>query len=505
MFAIRRWGYAVIDRLSEVKQVRNCTGFGLYDKSFVSVLRRLPDPYPYFRGIVAELGFRYATIPYMQPKRTRGITKNNLYMLYDLGIQGIVNHSKIPLRLATILGFCSSVLSLVAAFGLLRHEDALLVRPADWDRAPHHRPLLCGIGAAVLPRCSRRVRRLDLYAGPQSAARRRGRAHQLRRRDRGLTQGTGDSSRPAAGGPASSRATAVNRYRDRSRRPAPLLFRSWNRLDGVAQHCRRRLDSPSWPGPRTRDDHTLPAGLPLAAPAYCRRSHQRQPTCSAATAVGYLGNNFLPARAGELMRTALVSSRAGLGSGLRDRDRRCRAHRGRARARGNRRHSTARHSVVARLVGQRDQASGAAGVPRRDRHCCAAAHRPEVAATRCNERGQAHRFSCGSGTSCSKASRACAPYTRPNVSCRLLGLTAAIWTMDTVATVVIAAALGLQMPLAAAFLLIACLGLCQCASLDAWLRGDLPVCRGDRAFTVRLQPDERAGIHSRGTGRSDTS
>jgi glycosyltransferase involved in cell wall biosynthesis len=115
MFAIRRVGYGVIDRLSEVKQVRNCTGFGLYDKAFVSVLRRLPDPYPYFRGIVAELGFRYATVPYTQPQRTRGLTKNNLYNLYDLGVQGIVNHSKIPLRLATILGFCSSVLSLIAA------------------------------------------------------------------------------------------------------------------------------------------------------------------------------------------------------------------------------------------------------------------------------------------------------------------------------------------------------------------------------------------------------
>jgi glycosyltransferase involved in cell wall biosynthesis len=115
MFAIRRLGYGVIDRLSEVKQVRNSTGFGLYDKAFVAVLRRLPDPYPYFRGIVAEMGFRYATVPYTQPKRTRGITKNNLYMLYDLGVQGIVNHSKIPLRLATIIGFCSSVLSLIAA------------------------------------------------------------------------------------------------------------------------------------------------------------------------------------------------------------------------------------------------------------------------------------------------------------------------------------------------------------------------------------------------------
>src|SRR5882724_7420479 len=116
MFALRRLGYGVIDRLSEVKQVRNSTGFGLYDKAFVSVLRRLPDPYPYFRGIVAELGFRYATVPYTQPKRIRGVTKNNAYALYDLGVQGIVNHSKIPLRLATIIGFCSSVVSLVAAF-----------------------------------------------------------------------------------------------------------------------------------------------------------------------------------------------------------------------------------------------------------------------------------------------------------------------------------------------------------------------------------------------------
>jgi glycosyltransferase involved in cell wall biosynthesis len=116
MAAIRRWGYGVIDRLSEVRQVRNSTGFGLYDKAFVSVLRRLPDPYPYFRGIVAELGFQYATVPYDQPKRTRGVTKNNLYTLYDLGVQGIINHSKIPLRVATILGFCSSVVSLIAAF-----------------------------------------------------------------------------------------------------------------------------------------------------------------------------------------------------------------------------------------------------------------------------------------------------------------------------------------------------------------------------------------------------
>ena len=115
LFAIRKLGYRVIDALSEVKQVRNNTGFGLFDKAFVDVLRRLPDPYPYFRGIVAELGFDYATIPYKQPQRVRGVTKNNLYRLYDLGVQGIVNHSKIPLRIATIVGFFSSVVSLAAA------------------------------------------------------------------------------------------------------------------------------------------------------------------------------------------------------------------------------------------------------------------------------------------------------------------------------------------------------------------------------------------------------
>jgi polyisoprenyl-phosphate glycosyltransferase len=115
MFAIRRIGYRIVDSLSEVKQVRNNTGFGLYDKAFLSVLRRLPDPYPYFRGIVAELGFKYATVSYVQPARSRGITKNNLYMLYDLGVQGIVNHSKIPLRIAAIVGFVSSVISLGAA------------------------------------------------------------------------------------------------------------------------------------------------------------------------------------------------------------------------------------------------------------------------------------------------------------------------------------------------------------------------------------------------------
>ncbi len=115
LFALKRLGYAVIDRLSEVRQVRSNTGFGLYDQSFISALRKLNDPYPYFRGIVAELGFRYSTIAYTHGRRRGGFTKNTFYTLYDIGVQGIVNHSKIPLRAAAILGFFSSILSLCAA------------------------------------------------------------------------------------------------------------------------------------------------------------------------------------------------------------------------------------------------------------------------------------------------------------------------------------------------------------------------------------------------------
>ena len=119
MFTIRKLYYALIDRLSDERQVRDSTGFGLYDRSFLEVLRTLDDPYPYFRGIVAELGFSYATVPYAQQRRAQGVTKNNWYTLYDIGIQGIMNHSKIPLRFATMLGLASAVLSLAAAGGYL--------------------------------------------------------------------------------------------------------------------------------------------------------------------------------------------------------------------------------------------------------------------------------------------------------------------------------------------------------------------------------------------------
>jgi len=114
-FAIRKLYYNLVTRLAEVSLIKNFTGFGLYDKKVISVLRGLEDPYPYFRGLICEIGFERATIEYRQPVRKRGITKNNFYSLYDMAMLGIISNSKLPLRAATMLGFLFSALSLIVA------------------------------------------------------------------------------------------------------------------------------------------------------------------------------------------------------------------------------------------------------------------------------------------------------------------------------------------------------------------------------------------------------
>jgi polyisoprenyl-phosphate glycosyltransferase len=116
MFVIRKSYYNLIHKLSEVDQIKNFTGFGLYDQRIIEILRTVDDPYPYMRGLISEIGYDIFCIEYKQPVRKRGITKNNFYSLYDMAMLGITNHSKVPLRLATLLGFSIAVLSLVVAF-----------------------------------------------------------------------------------------------------------------------------------------------------------------------------------------------------------------------------------------------------------------------------------------------------------------------------------------------------------------------------------------------------
>ncbi len=115
MFAIRKAYYNLVTKIANVKLIKNFTGFGLYDQSVIQILREFDDPYPYFRGLISEVGFEVIQIPFVQPTRKRGITKNNFYALYDMAMLGITSHSKVPIRLATMAGFGLSLMSLVIA------------------------------------------------------------------------------------------------------------------------------------------------------------------------------------------------------------------------------------------------------------------------------------------------------------------------------------------------------------------------------------------------------
>lgn len=115
MFFIRKSYYNFITMISEAPLVKNATGAGLFDRDVIEVLRKIDDPYPYFRGLLAEIGFPIATVPFVQPRRIRGVTSNNFYSLYDIAMLGITNHSKVPLRIMAIGGFVLSILSLLTA------------------------------------------------------------------------------------------------------------------------------------------------------------------------------------------------------------------------------------------------------------------------------------------------------------------------------------------------------------------------------------------------------
>jgi len=137
-YALRTLYYRLADRLSDVPLVEHATGFGLYDRSFVEALRALDDPYPYVRGLVTDLGFTPDLVPYDQPLRKHGITKNNFLTLYDLAMVGITSHSKVPLRLVTLTGFSLSVLSFLVAVVYLVYKLVF------WSRFP------AGIAPAVI-------------------------------------------------------------------------------------------------------------------------------------------------------------------------------------------------------------------------------------------------------------------------------------------------------------------------------------------------------------------
>ena len=114
---LRTCYYKLIKKFSDVEQIEHFTGFGLYDRSFVNVLKDLNDPTPFLRGIVAELGYKRKEIPYEQQRRKAGKSKNNFFSLYDIAMLSFTSYTKIGLRLATFVGlfiaFASFIIALV--------------------------------------------------------------------------------------------------------------------------------------------------------------------------------------------------------------------------------------------------------------------------------------------------------------------------------------------------------------------------------------------------------
>lgn len=140
MYLLRSQYYKFVKAHSETDQIEHFTGFGLYDRSFVDVLRKLEDPIPYMRGIVAELGYDRKEISYTQAKRRAGKTSNNWYRLYDAAMLGITSYTKIGLRAATLIGFFVSLVSFI--IGLVY----LIMKIIYWDQfSAGTAPILIGM------------------------------------------------------------------------------------------------------------------------------------------------------------------------------------------------------------------------------------------------------------------------------------------------------------------------------------------------------------------------
>ena len=128
MYFLRSCYYKLIKKFSDVEQIEHFTGFGLYDKSFIAVLKDLNDPTPFLRGIVAELGYKQKIIPYEQLQRRAGKTSNNFYRLYDAAMLSFTSYTKIGLRLATFVGVIFGGLSFLVAL------IYLILKLVYWDR-----------------------------------------------------------------------------------------------------------------------------------------------------------------------------------------------------------------------------------------------------------------------------------------------------------------------------------------------------------------------------------
>lgn len=130
MHKLRQSYYRMLDGISDITLVPDSTGFGLYDQAVLEELRRIDDPYPFLRGLICELGWEVKTVPFNQPRRVRGVSKNNFYTLYDIAMLGIVSHSKLPIRIAAFAGFALGAVSVLMALIFM------ILKLLFWDAFP---------------------------------------------------------------------------------------------------------------------------------------------------------------------------------------------------------------------------------------------------------------------------------------------------------------------------------------------------------------------------------
>lgn len=137
---LRTLYYKISNRIADVELIEHFNGLGIYDRKVIERMRQLPDVYPYLRGILVELGYEIKKVSYHQQKRRGGKSHNNLFTLFDMAMLGITSHSKVPLRLATIIGFALSGISLMIALAYL------VFKLLFWDMFPAGlTPILIGV------------------------------------------------------------------------------------------------------------------------------------------------------------------------------------------------------------------------------------------------------------------------------------------------------------------------------------------------------------------------
>ncbi len=140
MHWLRKAYYRVLDSVSDVSIVRDATGCGLYDKVILDEIRKLNDPYPFLRGLLCEFGYPVKTIQFNQPRRQRGVSKNNFYTLYDIGMLGLISHSLVPIRLAGFMGLIIAFMCILLSIGYF------ILKLMFWDSFPiGTAPLIIGV------------------------------------------------------------------------------------------------------------------------------------------------------------------------------------------------------------------------------------------------------------------------------------------------------------------------------------------------------------------------